>query len=291
MHSYLRAIGFSKYKSRRQLENIYSQILKNANRKIITTISVDTSLVQFEKDFGNGIGICLLGECDVNGSLSIEHYYPYIKGDFFMEYENITIEKQTDKESYAGVCSDYRLGMTLIFYLQNIADYAKSKWFNYSNRNLSTVKLSGLCNSGAVLLGIKRDERQLYYEKELKKLKYHLLTEAKNGNSEALETLTIDEMNTYKSIENRIKTEDILSIIDTSVMPCGVECDHYMVLGNILRVTEVKNEFTDEIIYNLLLEANDIVLNVGINKLDLQGEPAVGRRFRGEVWLQGYVRI
>ena len=74
-------------------------------------------------------------------------------------------------------------------------------------------------------------------------------------------------------------------------MPCGVECDHYMVLGNILRVTEVKNEFTDEIIYNLLLEANDIVLNVGINKLDLQGEPAVGRRFRGEVGLQGYVRI
>ena len=61
MHSYLRAIGFSKYKSRRQLENIYSQILKNANRKIITTINVDTSLVQFEKDFGNGIGICLLG--------------------------------------------------------------------------------------------------------------------------------------------------------------------------------------------------------------------------------------
>lgn len=291
MHSYLRAIGFSKYKSRKQLENIYRQILKNANRKIITTISVDTSLVQFEKDFGNGIGLTLLGECDINGTLSIEHYFPYIKGDMFMEYENISIEKQTDKESYAGVCEDYRLSMTLIFYLQNIADYAKSKWFNYSNRNLSNVKLSGLCTSGAVLLGIKKDRNQIRYESELKNIKYHLLSEAKNGNTEALETLTLDEMNTYKSIGNRIKTEDIFSIINTSIMPCGVECDHYMILGNILKVTEVQNIFTEEIIYNLLIEANDIVLNVGINKLDLQGEPKSGRRFRGEVWLQGYVKI
>ena len=30
-----------------------------------------------------------------------------------MQFENITIQKQTDKESYAGVCEDYHLGMTI----------------------------------------------------------------------------------------------------------------------------------------------------------------------------------
>lgn len=291
MHSYLRAIGFSKYKSRKQLEKIYVETLRSPNRKIVTTISVDTSLIQFEKDFGEGIGITLIGEYDVNSSLSIEHYYPYIKGDYFLEYDNISIEKQTDKESYAGVCEDYRLGMTLIFYLQNIADYAKSKWLNYSNRNLQQVRFSALSIDGVVLLGMNRDERQIRYEKEYRKTRNRLLAEAKKGDAEAIENLTIDEMDTYTSIANRIKNEDLLSIIDTSFMPCGVECDHYMIIGNIVKVTEVINNMTNELVYNLLVEANDVYMNICINSVDLQGEPREGRRFRGEIWLQGFVRI
>ena len=46
-----------------------------------------------------------------------------------------------------------------------------------------------------------------------------------------------------------------------------------------------------EIVYNLLIEANGLMINVGINEADLQGEPKVGRRFRGEIWLQGVVTI
>ncbi|MGN0436766.1 MAG: DUF3881 family protein, partial [Wujia sp.] len=260
-------------------------------RKIATTISIDTSLIQYEKDFGPGIGLALIGEYDIDGNLSIEHYYPYLRGDTFSRYENITIEKQTDKESYAGVCEDYRLGMTLIFYLINTADYAKSKWFNYSNRNLCDVKLSALSIQGTILLGVKKDKQQLQNENEQRINRNNLLAAAKSGDNEAIENLTLEEMDIYTAIGNRIKTEDILSIVNTSFMPCGVECDHYMVIGNILKVTELINSYTDELVYNLLIETNDIVLNVGINSLDLQGEPKEGRRFRGEIWLQGLVRI
>jgi hypothetical protein len=83
----------------------------------------------------------------------------------------------------------------------------------------------------------------------------------------------------------------MLSIIDTSFMPCGVECDHYSIIGNILDVKTIKNTITDEIIYNLAVEANEVYMNIAINSLDLQGEPAPGRRFRGEIWLQGTVLI
>lgn len=291
MHSYLRAIGFSKIKSRKQLEQVYFHTLREPNRKVVTTVSVDTSLIQFEKDFGPSMGLTLIGEYDINGALSIEHYFPYLKGDSFMEYENISIEKQTDKESYAGVCEDYRLGMTLIFYLLNIADYAKSKWFNYSNRHMTQVKFSGLSISGTILLGVKRNKKQQRYEDELRAMHNNLLAAAKNGDADAIENLTIDEMDTYTSLTARVQKEDILSIVDTSFMPCGVECDHYMIIGNILKVTTLKNSYTGESVYNLLLEANNIVMNIGINSADLQGEPKEGRRFRGEVWLQGIVRI
>lgn len=291
MHSYLRAIGFSEIKTRKLLENIYVSSLKNPNRKMITTTGIDTSLIQFEKDFGEKMGLTLLGEYDINGSLSIEHYFPYLKGDVFMEFENISVEKQTDKESYAGVCEDIRLGMTLIFYVLNISDYAKSKWLNYSNRNLTRVKLSGLSNGGTILLGVMQDESSKAYEEKLKKRRNRLLSEAKNGNTEAIESLTLEEMDTYATLSGRIHYEDILSIVDTCFMPCGVECDHYMITAHILKVTEIYNAHTKELVYNLFLQCNDVYLNVAINAKDLQGEPKEGRRFRGEIWLQGHIQI
>ena len=256
MHSYLRAIGFSNIKSRKQLEQIYVSTLRNPNRKIITTISVDTSLIQFEKDFAPSLGLTLIGEYDVNGAISIEHYFPYIKGETLSSYENISIEKQTDKESYAGVCEDCRLGMTLIFYVLNIADYAKSKWLNYCNRHLKDVKLSALSIDGAIILGVKKNKLEQKFYQEQKKMRDKLLFEASNGDTEAIENLTISEMDTYTSLTYRIRGEDILSIVDTSFMPCGVECDHYMIIGDILSVSPVKNIITEELVYILLLAIN-----------------------------------
>ena len=38
-----------------------------------------------------------------------------------------------------------------------------------------------------------------------------------------------------------------------------------------------------------LVAVNDLNFQVCINKKDLMGEPAVGRRFKGSIWLQGYI--
>ena len=257
----------------------------------MTTISVDTSLLQFEKDFGKDFGLSLIGEYDINGALSIEHYFPYMKGQRIMQFENIMIQKQTDKESYAGVCEDYHLGMTIIFYIINIADYAKSKWLNYSNRQITNVRFSGLCINGVILLGMHHTKQEIAIDAKGRERRNHLLESAREGDMDAMEQLTYDEMNTYTSISSRIIREDVLSIIDTSFMPCGVECDHYMIIGNIYAVEKLQNTYSREIVYNLLVEANGLVINICINEADLQGEPRVGRRFRGEIWLQGVVNI
>ena len=49
------------------------------------------------------------------------------------------------------------------------------------------------------------------------------------------------------------------------------------------------NEMTKEKIWKMTLMCNDIALDICINALDLYGEPAVGRRFRGVIWLQGFI--
>lgn len=83
--------------------------------------------------------------------------------------------------------------------------------------------------------------------------------------------------------------EDIYSIVDTCFMPSGIECDQYSVIGNILSVDRRINRITGEEIFLLGLECNDLLFTAAINAADLLGEPVPGRRFKGQVWIQGNV--
>ena len=49
------------------------------------------------------------------------------------------------------------------------------------------------------------------------------------------------------------------------------------------------NQYKNEKIYIISLSCNDMNLEVCINKNDLIGEPAVARRFKGEIWMQGNI--
>ena len=51
------------------------------------------------------------------------------------------------------------------------------------------------------------------------------------------------------------------------------------------------NKVTKEEIYNITMNCNDVIMNIGINKSDLIGEPKINRRFIGTVWLQGNVKF
>ena len=39
----------------------------------------------------------------------------------------------------------------------------------------------------------------------------------------------------------------------------------------------------------MMISCNEMMFDLCINKEDLIGEPAIGRRFRGDIWLQGEV--
>ena len=54
---------------------------------------------------------------------------------------------------------------------------------------------------------------------------------------------------------------------------------------------ELKNEYTGEKIYQMNLECNDMGFDICINAKDLLGEPEIGRRFKGSIWLQGHMNF
>ena len=69
-----------------------------------------------------------------------------------------------------------------------------------------------------------------------------------------------------------------------------LRCDQYNVLGEILDIMKFKNILTGEEICQMTIESNDMQFDVCINSKDLLGEPAVGRRFKGTIWLQGQLQ-
>ena len=141
------------------------------------------------------------------------------------------------------------------------------------------------------MLPIKKDKEQIQKVKKASATRSTLMAAARKGDEDAIETLTLEDMDMYTTISKRIQNEDVFSLVDTYFMPYGVECDQYSILGEILECHADQNRMTKEEVIFMTLECNEVVLEVCINRYDLYGEPAVGRRFKGVVWLQGCIEF
>lgn len=290
MHSYLRAIGFSEIRNKNQTDPLILQAISQPTSRIITSVSNTTSMVQINKEYGSDMGISIIGEYDEKGTLNIEHFYPYLIGNYTTHEEEIHIDKHSSNESYAGVCEDFNIGVSLIFYLQNIADYIRTKWLNKFADIPTEVKLTGLSTKGVIIYNVKETTPIRKNDKD-QTSRNNLIAAARAGDVEALENLTIDDMDTYTIISRRSRHEDILSIVKTYFMPSGIETEQYSVLGEIIDVKPIINNLSNEKVYNIGIDCNNTKLNICINEKDLLGQPEVGRRFKGQIWLQGVVNI
>lgn len=287
MHSYLRSIGFDNM-SKKEVDNLITDIVDQPDKMEVVTDSQNSDFAIFYKSLGESIGIYVCGEYMDNEPFAAEYYFPYLKGEGVSTNEIVDIEKHADKESYAGVCDEVKLGVTLIFYLQNIAEYLADKKLRGKAYGLSTT-LSALSLGGKILLPITKNETQIKKNERNTQNRNHLIAAAREGDEDAIENLTLEDIDTYSMLSRRIAQEDILSIVDTYFMPYGVESDQYSILGEIVDLHIENNSLTNQPIYVMTLNCNDLIYDVCINAKDVFGEPKIGRRFKGNVWMQGCV--
>lgn len=295
MHKFLRAVGFSNLKTRKDIQNLIVSSIQIAKEKAYTSAYEEadgTSMyAEYRAEFAPGIGICVRGEFDENNRFIYEYYIPYLSPQNITTVEDVTIERHTEKLSYAGVVDDYKVGVSIIFYLQNIITYMKLNGSNQLPIKGTTLSLAGLSDRGKILLPINKDEHDIRLLRKYDRRKNQMIAAAKNGDEDAIEDLTIQDMDTYSVLQKKIHGEDILSLVDTYFIPYGMECDLYSILGEITSVEKVQNKITMEYVYKMTLNVNDLIFDVCINEIDLLGEPEVGRRFKGVVWLQGYINF
>lgn len=291
MHSYLRAVGFSNVKRRAELDKILGRIMDRPNEKRMNKVNETTTLTEMKLDFAPNMGVAIRGEYDEKGFFHLDHYFPYFKGSRVSIKENVCINKRVDTEAYTGMCDDVRLGVSLIFYLQNGMECVQHNYTSSREGKYLEVTLSALSVHGIVMLGIAVNEEKKASMAAEAKIRRQLIAEAKMGNQEAIDSLTIDDIDMYSMISRRARTEDIYTIVESSFIPYGSESDNYTIIGTILESKLVVNQMTGEQVYQILVNCNDLIYDVCINKLDLLGEPKPGRRFKGNIWMQGYASM
>lgn len=288
MHSYLRTVGFGGPDCNRNIRYLLDKIIKE-DEAVNNSVKHEGESVEIFKHFSPNMGITFHGEFLNDSEFHCDFYYPFALPMKYTYYDEIIIEKNVMNMSFYASCEDTRLGFSVIFFIQNGLDYINFD----NNRGISKlsakVGLVAMSLSGKILMPVKKESSYSSLSDELRKYRGEVLKEAKNGNQEAIDAMALEEMNEYNQICKRVMNEDILTIVESSMMPYGIECDKYQVIGEIKDIVEDKNGISDEEIIEMLLDCNDISVTVFINKNDLMGIPKIGRRFKGVVWLQGRI--
>jgi len=287
MHKYMRAIGFSKDLSRDEQKSLFELILKNPDDVVVWNKRNGVAMSEIEKDVAYNIGVSLRGEGIVGEDFVPEYFFPYIKGTGIKVFNNITVERHAEKESYAGVCEDEHMHLGIIFYLQNAFEYLGSENESVRKKMFNSVSFSGLCVSGKVIMPVAENIK--IDNNALAKVKTEMIELAKGGDERVAEAMALEDINEYQQLSKRVMKEDIYSIVEQAFIPYGVECDNYMVIGEIINVTLSENYVTKEKLWVLKVRCRGYDIDICMNKEDLLGEPAVGRRFKGDIWLQGYI--
>ncbi len=289
MHSYLRSVGFSRYKRQKDIDQLLDGFQERYFKLGRGVVDENNELyMELRAPIARHMGVCILGTMREDNSFVRRYYYPYLLSEDVSTTVPVTIHRHVDGLLYSGLADDTRMGVTLIFSLDNALDYIEAERSGQPMGNTVT-RLSAFCDEGTVLLPSLKSVNEMAVARMNDSKRDSLMEAARNGDESAMEELTRNDMNTFAQINSRLVSEDVYSIVSSCFMPQGVECDVYQIIGEIRKVTEAVNLFTGEQLYDLTVECNEMTFHVGINKADLYGEPAVGRRFKGRIWMHGRV--
>lgn len=295
MHNYLRAAGFSEYNT----EGIVYRFIRNSVIKPeYLTARLDlgdgTVLLEYRQPVNAFAGICA-AVLESNGEFSeIQYYYPYFNGPEVSTNAVCTVEKHAMTDTYSGIIEEYNIGLSLIFFMSNPVRY-RIRALNDNTSEFRGTALTAFSNEATVLLPVvpQQDPLDPLNANDVKSLfdAEDPLVISEDGEPEFNEALLDADIDMYNQISERIESEDLYSLVEQSFMPCGVECDQYSVIGEILDYAEHVNELTEERLAFIKLSCNDVEFWMCIRRDDILGEPQTGRRLKCRIWLTGNVNV
>ena len=290
MHKFLRAAGFSEYTSETAIHNfIWQQVISRDNLHARLELDSMTRLLEYRLAVNEYVGFCA-AVLEMQGlPPAVQYYYPYYNTYEISSNGICTLERHTPTETYAGVIDEYNIGLSLIFFMTNPIAY-RQRPDRDANDEFHGTSLSAFSNYAMILLPVEHRE-PVEQSMDLNYRDEGLIEAARNGDEDAIETLTASDISMYHEISERMENEDLYSVVDQSFMPCGIECDQYSIIGEILELEENRNSITREELWLMKISCNDVEFSLCIRKDDVLGEPMKGRRIKCRLWMQGSVNV
>ena len=291
MHQFLSSIGFSSISKKEELDVLLEDVIQNPSNIVICENNDGTNFAELSREYGPYFGIAIRGDYDLNRKFRMEYFFPYFLGKGISVFDEASVEKYSEKNAYAGICSDVNDAMNVIFYLQNAVEYNNTIQDKTVIPVPNSCTFSGLSRKAMILLPIEKEDLSKKKKNGLSADRSSLIAAAKEGDETAIEQLALDDLDIYSSLSKRVENEDLYSIIESTFMPYGIEGDQYTIIGEIMDVGLYENTFTQEKVWTMTLQVNGMEFDICINKEDLLGEPKIGRRIKSVIWLQGTVNF
>ena len=293
MHKYLRAVGFSELMNSYDRINLIDDIKTKSSYHMQAAILdyPEEMLTEYKMDLAGGCGLTMAGSFEDENDFLAGQIEPFLTPETITTMEEVFVEERIDNRSFAGICDDMRIGTTLIFRLLNPIDYLRFSAFQELPCPGTAVCLSALSVEGTVVLPLEKSPYEVQVIRQRADRRRKLMEAARDGDEQAMQTITMEDMDTYGDLLGKIQDNDILTLVDSFFMPTGAECDVYYIMGEILACRQVRNPYTLDRIHILTVQCSGIEFPVAINDKDLYGHPEPGRRFKGVIWLQGIIRF
>lgn len=271
MYQYLRAVGYRHYPSKSKAMLDFLNRMKGSSQVTILRPAPQ-------------LGIKLYSN-PLYADQVIERILPFAEGDDVITPQDLSIE-ECAYGGYYGVMEDPKNLLLLPFTCVNSENVRPGFVEN------AKVSLHALSVKGKVILSAQtnRQECVRYSATPKNFLQRNTVPNepALMSKDQLIQYIKEQDATTQKFWE-RMKSETVYQIIETTMMPYGMDCTQYHVVGKICAVTEIKNEETGDLIYCIHLEAYQYRFPIYINKRDLLGDPAAGLRFKGNIQLQGVI--
>ena len=150
MHEYLRSIGFSGTKTRKQLKELVDWVLQKPDHVSITSTPSGSNVAEASREVGGRAGVTVIGEVNEQGTIIPEYYFPYVSSSVISSDSVTSCDHESTREGYISMCADSRFNLSLICRVLNVVEVLRG--LEELDTRFTRVCFSALAKDATVIL-------------------------------------------------------------------------------------------------------------------------------------------
>ena len=169
MHKFLRAAGFSMYTKKKDIEKLLDLLERQPSMTRCVQVDEESNVCEMRTEVAPGLGISIIGELNEEGNFEREFYFPYQESHIIGSTEECSVQRHTEKETYSGMVDENKVGITLIFYIQNFLEFRERMLDKEHHSKIISVCFSGMSIGGKIFFPIRRARNRSKRQRLLRK--------------------------------------------------------------------------------------------------------------------------